>query len=90
MPNPRLHVNQKDVVSTTLDQEAVILNLQTKYYYTVNDTGLRIWELLTAGTSEDEIIETLMDEYEVSAEECRSDVQQMVHWFQKEALVVSS
>ena len=31
---------------TELDDGAVLLNLDTKYYYNLNETGLRIWQIM--------------------------------------------
>ena len=42
-PNP-------DVIATTLeDSESVLLDVKTRRYYSLNETGTRIWELLTDG-----------------------------------------
>jgi hypothetical protein len=40
-----------DVVVTELDgeNESVLLHLGTKKYYTLNETGVRIWQLLGEG-----------------------------------------
>ena len=38
-----------DVIVTELDGEAVLLNLDTKLYFSLNATGVRIWKLLAEG-----------------------------------------
>ena len=61
-PNP-------NVVMTKLDERsAVVLDLNTKQYYTLNETGIRIWELLHEGRMTDEIAAALQAEYEVESE----------------------
>ena len=55
-----------DALSASLDDGAVLLNLHTKRYYTLNETGTRIWALLEQRASRDEIVATLVREYEVS------------------------
>jgi hypothetical protein len=55
-----------DVVVTELDdKEAVLLHLGTKMYYTLNETGIRIWQLLSEGHSISEASETIHNEYDV-------------------------
>jgi hypothetical protein len=37
------------VVCTVIDDGGVLLHLDTKYYYSLNASGLRVWDLLEAG-----------------------------------------
>jgi hypothetical protein len=63
-----------DVVVTELDdKEAVLLHLGTKMYYTLNETGIRIWQLLSEGHSIGEASETIHNEYDIlpdAAQKC--------------------
>ena len=44
-----------DVVLTEMrDGTGVLLHLDTKYYYTLNGTGVRVWKLLAAEAARDE------------------------------------
>lgn len=42
-------VNAPDVVHESFDDEAVVLNLKTGNYYSLNETGKMIWQFLEAG-----------------------------------------
>jgi len=46
-----------DVVVTVLEDEAVLLDLETKYFYTVNATGWAIVQLFEQGTTRAGIFE---------------------------------
>jgi len=46
-----------DVVVTVLEDSAVLLDLQTKFFYSVNSTGWLIVQLLENGTSKNGIID---------------------------------
>lgn len=81
-------INKQDVVFTQLEDEAVILNLRTKYYFTVNETGSRVWELLEQGQSPEAIVQTIADEYEVAPEECAADVNDLIGKFEREGLLL--
>jgi len=71
--------NHPDVVVTELDdKEAVLLHLETKNYYTLNDTGVRIWQLLCAGLSISEIIKKIDNEYEMTSESSEESVLRLV------------
>lgn len=56
-----------DALSASLSDGAVLLHLYSKRYYSLNDTGTRIWELLQQQASESEIVDTLTREYDVDA-----------------------
>lgn len=83
-----LQINQQDVVFTQLDDEGVILNLRSKYYFTVNATGLRVWQLLQKGLDQEAIVEQLMVEYDIDAATCRADVAALLAGFKREALLL--
>jgi hypothetical protein len=64
----------EDVLFRELDDEAVLLNLKTGVYFGLNPAGLRIWQLLAAGSSLHRVLETLNDEYEVDREVLEQDL----------------
>jgi len=53
----------------------------------LNETSAKIWEWLKEGKGESEIIRLLMDEYEVSEDQVREDVSEVVRYFKEEELV---
>ncbi len=53
---------------------AVILNLETSEYYTANETGTFIWELLSSGKKPAVIAEALAAEYSIAGEQAASDL----------------
>ena len=63
-----------DQVSSDLDGEAVILHLEEGVYYGLNEVGARIWQLIQAPKSLEEVYSALLEEYEVKPERCRQDL----------------
>ena len=53
---------------------SAVLNLDTKVYYTVEGTALRIWEALAQPTSVRALVERLVARYEVEPARCRREV----------------
>jgi PHD/YefM family antitoxin component YafN of YafNO toxin-antitoxin module len=77
-----------DVVITELEgKEAVLLNLATKMYYTLNETGLRIWQLLGSCGTLEEISERLQSEFDVSHKKAKGSVLNLIGKLIKEKLV---
>jgi hypothetical protein len=79
------------LVFTRLDNsEAVLLHLDTKRYYTLNDTGARIWELLQHGRCAQEIARALQDDYAITDEQVMPVLLAFVDELQQEGLVHAS
>ena len=57
-----------------VSEEGFIFDPETGNSYTVNQTGLFILELLKEGKSQDEIVDALTEEFEVSPEEAQRDL----------------
>lgn len=81
-------VLSKNLVAADLQDEKVILHLSSGVYYGVDSIGARICQLLQSPTSVNAICETLMKEYEVSPEQCKSDVLALVNELIANELVV--
>ncbi len=62
------------VLARKLDDEMVLLNLDSGEYFGLNDTGTRVWELLADGRSRQEVINCLTEEFEVAAEDALGHV----------------
>jgi hypothetical protein len=63
-----------DVVFTAMEDEAVLLHLGTRKYYGLNETGLRIWQMIQVGANLGDIATTLSNEYDVEPAEAREAV----------------
>jgi hypothetical protein len=69
---------KSDVLVRRMGQEAVLLNLKTETYYMLNSTGIRMWELLSNGSSVDDTVSTLSAEYQVSPDTLRADLTELI------------
>lgn len=62
------------VLSADIDNETILLSIENSKYYGMASTGNRIWGLLTSPISIAEIIDTLVQEYQIGREQCEADV----------------
>jgi Coenzyme PQQ synthesis protein D (PqqD) len=67
-----------EALVATLADGAVLLNLQTKRYFSLNETGTRIWEMVQQTADEEAIVTTLLGEYEVEEAMARSEVRRIL------------
>ena len=77
----------KDIVSSHLADEIVILDLKSGVYHGLEAVGARIWELVGSATPIHEIRDTLLEEYEVAAEPCEEDLCALINELESHGLV---
>lgn len=63
-----------DVLAAPLDNSLLMLDVEQGKYFGLNGAGPRIWELLEQPVTEQELVETLLAEYEVTREVCAAEV----------------
>ena len=66
------------VLSQEVNGETVLLNLEGEAYFSLNEVGTRIWQLLADGKPLGEIHDILQTQFVVDAERCKSDVDEFV------------
>ena len=80
-----------NVVFTRFDEASgALLHLVTKRYYTLNETGCRVWELIQDTSELERVAEALHEEYEVELGDVSSFVQSFLKKLRAEGLVVLS
>ncbi len=57
-----------------VDDEVVALDLNASAYLGVNDTGARLWPLVAVGTTERQLVETLVAHFHLDVEQAGADV----------------
>jgi coenzyme PQQ synthesis protein D (PqqD) len=67
-----------DLLLTAVDGSTVVLDAKNGIYLGTNDVGTRILELLRAHEDPERVIAALVDEYDVSEEKVRRDVQTVI------------
>lgn len=67
-----------DVLISKLQEESVILNLDSERYYGLDDIGTRILSALTTSESIEAAYQTLLNEYDVDDEVLRQDLLDLV------------
>lgn len=71
-PDSILKRRQEQIFSE-IDGEVVMLSLENSEYYGMDKVGSRIWQLLENPVSLREIIEALLEEYDVTEGQCADD-----------------
>jgi Coenzyme PQQ synthesis protein D (PqqD) len=77
----------REQVSCMLGDEAAILNMKNTVYYGLNPVGARVWNLVQQSRSVREIRDTLLEEYDVEAEQCERDLLALLEKMREQGLI---
>jgi hypothetical protein len=84
---PRPH---PDVVWRRVGEDAVVVNLKTNRIYSLNHTGARLWELISAGNDREAAEAALLSEFDVEEGELRKEVAGVLEELAKEGLILEA
>jgi hypothetical protein len=72
----------------TVGEEAILINLNTGSYYSLNDTGTMFWELLDGQRTIADCARLIAGEYDVEASVVEADLLELAADFKQEGLIV--
>jgi hypothetical protein len=67
-----------EVMSTEVEGEAVLLNLEIGQYYSLDEVGTRMWALLAQHGQIEPVVQAMLDEYDAGEGELRQDLVDLV------------
>ena len=85
LPMPQAHI----VVTEFEGGESVLVDLETKRYYQLNETATVIWRALADGSSKTAIVGNLMSVYDVTEDDAAKSVDQVLKHLKAHRLVVA-
>jgi hypothetical protein len=84
----KLPVPRPDVVFSEVGDGAVLLSTRDEVYYGLNSVGSRIWDLLPAHDSLEQLVDALAADYpDVDREVIRADVVELLDTLMEHGLV---
>jgi hypothetical protein len=77
-----------EVLSTKIDEEAVLMSIEADSYFSLDPIGSHIWEVLSEkAASIDELVAVLSEEYEIDEATCRKDVGEFIAVMSEKKLI---
>lgn len=77
-----------DVVFTDFEGgEGILVDLNTKQYYRLNETGALIWRSLEKGSTVEEIVSEMQRIYEVSDEHAQASLDRLLQILESNKLI---
>jgi PqqD family protein of HPr-rel-A system len=77
----------KKLAHLALSDNGFLFDSATGHTYSLNQTGTSILRLLIKGVSVEEIMTSIMEEYEISAENISKDLNQFLHFISELGLI---
>ncbi|GIW21840.1 MAG: hypothetical protein KatS3mg068_0847 [Candidatus Sericytochromatia bacterium] len=84
--NSIIHVNC-NFISSEVDNELFLMSLENNAYYGLEDVGKRIFEIIQKPISFLEIVEILLNEYDIDKETCINDLREFLLNLEKENII---
>lgn len=79
----------KTQISTTVDNDTVILDTASGKYFSLGGVGSTLWEALQEPRSFDELLDTVLESYDVGAETAERDVSTLLSNLEEACLVAN-
>lgn len=84
----RVCLNEEEAVAKLIDGEAILINLVSSIYYSMEGTGALVWSRIEAGDPLDTIAAELASSFDVAEPQARADVDLLVAELLAQRLVV--
>jgi hypothetical protein len=85
-PDDRL-IRTSDLLSTELDQETILMSIEAGAYYGLEGPARSIWAKLETPMTFSALIASMVKEYEVSPQQCASDLEPFLAHLEREGLL---
>jgi hypothetical protein len=89
-PHSRFRLNDAEVTAQVLDGEAIMINLSTGVYYSMDKVGGFLWATITEGQSLAEAAAAVSTRYDVSTERAQADVTRVAEELISERLIIAA
>ena len=86
----RLQVNDSEVAAKMIDGEAIIINLASGMYYSLDKTGAVVWSHLAAGYTVDEVVDIVARHFGADRQQVNTDVCQLTGDLREQRLLVEA
>jgi hypothetical protein len=75
------------VICRFVGDEAIVLNLDSSYYYSLDPIGSEIWAMCDGTHSVQSMLDQVCTEYDVDWDQARRDVLELIDDLQREELI---
>jgi len=81
-------VQIEEIVASDIDGETVMMSVENGKYYGLDDIGSRIWELIERPIRISDLIDRLLERFDVDRETCEKDVLKFLNELNDDRILV--
>ena len=78
------------VLARRMPGGTVLVHLESNRIFELNETGARVWELISEGLERDQVVQRLVQEFAVDATRASSELDALVADLEREGLLGTS
>ncbi len=68
----------KEIPTTVIDNELGMMSIEKGQYYSLDEIGKEIWNLMESPIEMKKIVETLLCDYDIDKDVCFNDVRELI------------
>ncbi len=87
VPDSVISKDSSQIISRTVDAEALIIHLTSGSYYSLNAVGTRVWESIDGTRTVEDIARIIQDEYDADFDVIETEVMALLADLVQEGLV---
>ena len=84
---PNRVATSPDVLVQEIEQETILLHFASGRYFSLDEVGSRMWQLLTTCDSIQDVLDQLLIEYDVNRDQLEQDLQTLLQKLTTHGLV---
>ncbi len=85
----KLYVKPNNVLVQAIDNEMILLNLESEFYFALDDVGARFWDVLQGADSLEQALDVLEAEYDVDRDTLSQDLESFLTKLESSGLLQS-
>ena len=70
------YIRNKEIITGQIQDEIVMMDIESGEYYSLNSVATRIWELLENEMNMQDLCNALLNEYDVEKEQCHKEAKE--------------
>lgn len=79
--------NSEKLLTNTLGDEIVMMDLDSGNYLNINPIGSKIWKILETPIKVKDLLQVLLNRFDVSEEQCREELFLFLHQLKSQGLI---
>jgi hypothetical protein len=83
-------VNEPHVISEVIEGEVIILNFEQGSYYSLNESGMAVWQGILDGLGRNDLLRLLARRYDCVEATLERDLSQLLKTLEEEQLIVQN